>query len=115
MKLKLNFSNLIPLLLFASCHTVDPHYTSVSADRLSDTVSYAGELANPQIQEASGLAPSRLNSEILWTVNDSGDDPILYAVSTTGADLGTLKVAGAKNRDWEDLGRSALRHFFGHQ
>jgi len=61
MKLKLNFLNLIPLLLFASCHTVGPHDSGVSADRLSDTVSYAGELANPQIQEASGLAPSRLN------------------------------------------------------
>ena len=101
--IKLNFLNLISLLLFASCHTVGPHYSSVSADRLSDTVSYAGELANPQIQEASGLAPSRLNSEILWTVNDSGDDPVLYAVSTTGTDLGTIKVAGARNRDWEDL------------
>jgi len=103
MKLILNFLKLILLLLFASCHSVGPQYSSVSADKLPDTVSYAGELANPQIQEASGLAPSRLNSEILWTVNDSGGDPILYAVSTTGADLGTLKVAGAKNRDWEDL------------
>ena len=103
MKLKLNFLNLITLLLLASCHTAGPDYSSAPADRLSAIVSYAGELANPQIQEASGLAPSRLNSEILWTINDSGDDPILYAVSTTGADLGTIKVAGARNRDWEDL------------
>ena len=103
MKLKLNFIHLIALLLLAACHSLGPDYRGVPAGRLSDHVYFAGELANPQIQEASGLAPSRLNSEILWTINDSGDGPILYAVSTTGADLGTLRVAGARNRDWEDL------------
>ena len=63
----------------------------------------AGNLENPKINEASGLASSRLYPGLLWTINDGGDDPLLYAVGIDGADLGTYRVAGAKNFDWEAL------------
>ena len=69
----------------------------------------AGTLANGQINEASGLAPSRLYPGVLWTINDGGDDPLLYAVGTDGADLGTFRVEGAKNFDWEALAGFRLR------
>jgi hypothetical protein len=63
----------------------------------------AGNLANPKISEASGLASSRLYPGLLWAINDGGDDPLLYAVGIDGADLGTFRVEGAKNFDWEAL------------
>lgn len=62
-----------------------------------------GFLQNETIDEASGLAASRRNPDILWTLNDSGNQPILYTLSTTGEDLGQIHIDDAKNRDWEDL------------
>jgi hypothetical protein len=62
-----------------------------------------GNLENKKISEASGLASSRLYPGVLWAINDGGDDPLLYAVGTDGADLGTFRVEGAENFDWEAL------------
>jgi hypothetical protein len=63
----------------------------------------AGNLENPKISEASGLASSRLYPGLLWAINDGGDDPLLYAVGADGTDLGTFRVEGADNFDWEAL------------
>lgn len=62
-----------------------------------------GHLTNPRINEASGMASSRLYPAVLWVINDGGDDPMLYAVGTDGADLGSFRVDGARNYDWEAL------------
>ena len=62
-----------------------------------------GELAHPQLTEVSGLAASSLYPSLLWAINDGGDDPLLYAVGSNGADLGTFRVEGAQNIDWEAL------------
>ena len=40
---------------------------------------------------------------MLWAVNDSGNDPLLWALGTDGRLLGTVRVAGVKNEDWEAL------------
>lgn len=40
---------------------------------------------------------------IVWSHNDSGDRPVLYATDTWGHDLGRLRVSGARAVDWEDL------------
>ena len=68
-----------------------------------------GKLANTQISEASGLASSRLYPGLLWAINDGGDDPLLYAVGSDGTDLGTFRVEGAENFDWEALASFRLR------
>ena len=60
-------------------------------------------LASGRLTESSGIVPSAYRPGVFWTHNDSGDRPILYATDTTGADLGSVRVAGAVNRDWEDL------------
>jgi hypothetical protein len=36
-------------------------------------------------------------------VNDSGNDTVVYAVDSTGRDLGTFRLPGAVNRDWEAI------------
>ena len=63
----------------------------------------AGNLENAEISEASGLASSRLYPGLLWAINDGGDGPLLYALGVDGADLGTFRVEGAENFDWEAL------------
>ena len=60
-------------------------------------------LQDPRIQESSGLAGSRRHPEVLWTHNDSGDGPRLYALGANGRTLATLTLAGAGARDWEAL------------
>ena len=60
-------------------------------------------LKNPAVTESSGLAASRLNQNIYWTHNDSGDGPLVYAFDTTGESRGVFRVAGAQARDWEDM------------
>lgn len=58
----------------------------------------------PRLVESSGVAPSTRRRGVLWTHNDSGDEPRLYATDSAGDDLGSVRVAGARNVDWEDLG-----------
>ena len=60
-------------------------------------------LRNPQINESSGLAVSRRDPELLWTHNDSGDRPRIFAVDRQGNDRGSVEVFGAAAVDWEDI------------
>jgi len=61
-------------------------------------------IQNPAVNESSGLAASRSNPNVYWTHNDSGDGPFVYAFDGTGESRGVFRVAGAKARDWEDMG-----------
>ena len=63
---------------------------------------HAGQIENSEI-EASGLAASRRRSDLLWTHNDSGAAPRLYAVGVDGRDHGAVDLRGASSVDWEDL------------
>jgi len=62
-----------------------------------------GQITEPAINEASGLAPSRRAPTLLWTHNDSGNAPVLYAIDTSGNFVGSVRIEGAINRDWEDV------------
>ncbi len=63
----------------------------------------AHALASPRLIESSGVAVSRAHPGVLWSHNDSGDGPYLYATDLTGADRGRVLVSGAENEDWEDM------------
>lgn len=56
-----------------------------------------------RLSESSGVTASRRRPGTFWTHNDSGDGPVLYATDSTGADLGYVRVVGARNVDWEDI------------
>ncbi len=64
----------------------------------------AGAFRSPRVVESSGVVVSRQHPGTLWTHNDSGDGPYLYATDTLGRDLGAMLVSGADAEDWEDLG-----------
>lgn len=56
--------------------------------------------------ETSGLAVSRQHAGVLWSHNDSGDEPRFFALDTTGHVRATVQLEGASATDWEtmDLG-----------
>jgi hypothetical protein len=58
---------------------------------------------SPRLMESSGVAVSREHPGVLWTHNDSGDGPYLYATDLRGTDRGFLLVSGADAFDWEDI------------
>jgi hypothetical protein len=60
-------------------------------------------LANQDLTESSGVACSRLNAEVFWSHNDSGDRARLFAFNRKGEDLGVFAVTGANATDWEDM------------
>lgn len=78
-----------------------PDYGSPSAT-FSEPVD-RGAVSNPAIDEASGLVASRHHAGVLWTHNDSGDEPKIYPISTAGKTLGEWTLEGARNLDWEDI------------
>jgi hypothetical protein len=55
------------------------------------------------LDEVSGLAQSRSNPGVFWVHNDSGDEPRVYAISRSGAWLGSYTLGGATAVDWEDM------------
>lgn len=89
----LRLLTLAGLLLSAACSPSGP------ADL---TATRAGTMP-PVLVETSGLAASRRADDQLWAHNDSGGEPVLYAVDLTGRLRGTLRLTGAVNTDWEDI------------
>ena len=83
-------------LSLAGCAEIDEHPNHV------------GQLQNSSIREASGLARSNIDPHRLWTMNDGGAGPELYAIGVDGSDQGVFKIAGTRNRDWEDLASFVL-------
>lgn len=57
----------------------------------------------PELRESSGLAISRSQAGVLWSHNDSGNAPLLYALDISGRLLASFQVEGISARDWEDV------------
>lgn len=56
-----------------------------------------------EVKESSGAAWSRKAEGVFWTHNDSGGEPVLYAVGPDGQLKGVVPLEGAKMQDWEDM------------
>jgi len=57
--------------------------------------------APSDLVENSAAAMSMTQPGIFFTINDSGNDPLLFALDTAGRDRGVWRVANADNVDWE--------------
>jgi hypothetical protein len=55
------------------------------------------------IDETSGLAASTRHRDTLWLLQDGGNGPNLHAISRRGSRIASVRVAGVRNTDWEDL------------
>ena len=56
-----------------------------------------------QVRESSGLAPSARDGSVLWTHNDAGNNPDIFAVGSDGRLIARVSVSGADLIDWEDI------------
>jgi len=71
----------------------------------SDVVSRIGD---PRVTESSGLVVSAAYPDLAYTVNDSGNDPVVFAVRiSTGEVVGTTTIAGGALVDTEALALDA--------
>ncbi len=59
-------------------------------------------LLDDALFEVSGLAASPTTEGVVWAHNDSGGEPLLYALGPGGATLGRLRL-DVEAVDWEDL------------
>jgi len=62
-----------------------------------------GELSDPQLVEASGIAASAINPGYYWIINDSGNSPAIYLIDSLGMVKRQLFLKNADNIDWEDI------------
>jgi hypothetical protein len=86
-------SVLLPLCGLAGCEPQQSH---------SAAIMQTGILANPALDEASGMQGSRRLDGVYFLHNDDGEARI-FAIGPDGSDLGSFVVEQAENRDWEDL------------
>ena len=59
-----------------------------------------------EVPESSGLARAR-DPGVLWTHNDAGNAPDLFAVDASGSLVQRVRVRGARLVDWEDVEAAA--------
>lgn len=88
------------LLLFAVPLTLGWYFTPAAATGPCTLV--ARPAALPDLREASGLAVSRRTPALLWSHNDSGNAPILFAIEPNGPVRGRVRLP-IRMRDWEDV------------
>ncbi len=62
----------------------------------------AGPTLMRDVPETSGLAVSRRRPGLIWTHNDSGNDPDLFALDESGTIQGRVRLP-IRVRDWEDV------------
>lgn len=62
-----------------------------------------GTITDARCSEVSGLAASRLRDGWFWIHNDSGDEPRLFAIDSTGRLHAIVTLQGADALDWEDI------------
>lgn len=95
----LAYLTLICLLTFSNCR---PEETLHSSFPTLETLETLTSLPS-QVHESSGMF---IDQELIWTHNDSGDQPYLYAFSPgDGQLLKKVKITGAKAKDWEAITR----------
>lgn len=55
------------------------------------------------IDESSGLVKSSFRDDVIWTHNDSGDVPRIFAIDPQGNLVGEVAIEGAVASDWEAI------------
>jgi hypothetical protein len=62
-----------------------------------------GRFQDPALRESSAVVASRRIPGVLFTLNDSGNPPEIFAFDSSGRALGRWLVPGTRNRDWEAM------------
>lgn len=62
-----------------------------------------GKVTSSDVDEASGLAASRMTPGLLWVHNDSGDSARVFALDAQGKMRSTYSLPTVRAKDWEDM------------
>lgn len=100
MRLK-KFANLSFLLLVLACSCKKNSTQTVTP--LFDSLPVSHALSPAIINEASGIADSKVNPGYLWVEEDSGNPTQLYLLKHDGSVAKKIFLKGITNRDWEDI------------
>jgi hypothetical protein len=95
-------NRLVVILTLAAVLQMPAVTAGEAADWYPD-VRQSGRINDRRVVEASGLARSHRVADRLWTMNDGGSRPQLFAVGTDGRIQGSMSLRQAANIDWEDL------------
>ncbi|TDC45120.1 hypothetical protein E1281_31415 [Actinomadura sp. KC345] len=82
----------------APAHRTPSHQAAAAPDE-----EVAFRIQDERITESSGLAVSRRHQGVVYTHNDSGGVPTIYALGTDGRVRAALTLGGAQARDWEGM------------
>jgi hypothetical protein len=66
-------------------------------------ISEAPRNISVDVRETSGLTVGRRNPNVLWTHNDSGNQPEIFAITPDGTVRARVRIEGATLTDWEDI------------
>ncbi len=88
--------------LMAGCAQVD---VPVGGLTVFGNGAVAGQLKGGDMREVSGMIASLAHPGHFWLHNDSGAEPELILIDSTGVEKGRVLVEGVRNRDWEDISR----------
>ncbi len=80
-----------------------PHITEASVSVAPVKAQWMGQIESRRLNESSGLAVSNFHEDILWSINDSGSDAELFALTVTGEHVGRWPIDLPKPSDWEAM------------
>lgn len=100
--LKMQLLILLLLFISTSCD-IDLSDTTITNVTKFKTAINAGVIQDGKLNEASGLAASRTNEGMLWTINDGGHDARLFLIDGDGNIIHCYLIHSTANNDWEDL------------
>jgi len=109
MKINLLFSLILLAFFTQSCAEGNTQVVEKidSINQKVDSLFLAGipqsNVANPLLEEVSGLVASQRYPNRLYVQTDSGGEAAVFVLDTLGNELGRLDLSGLKNRDWEDI------------
>jgi len=94
----------ISILLFVLSSCTAPETPPTAASPFTSAIN-SGQLRGADMSEASGLVASARFPGSFWTHNDSGSDPEIFLVDSTGSSQSVMFLQNVTNRDFEDIAR----------
>ena len=91
------------LIALLACETKQEDYAEEKARAPFEQAFSLGQVSAANLDEISGIVASRRYPGYYWVHNDSGGDPSVYLIDSTGSLVAEARLAGIMNRDWEDI------------
>ena len=91
----------VAIFMVTACDQPNDQQTP-DKDKQPVSMERKGWLKSDDLNEASGMMASHSREGDFFVHNDEGE-PVLYVIDDSGADLGSVEIVPAKNKDWEDI------------